>query len=225
MEQNQVEMTTEDNKNLLEFIRKKEAKRIWHLIFIVILILSAIGLSIWYQITKIGQPQTIFDVAFDGAILPILISALFGIITFCYNKWDKNSEWAELEVLVYSDIIEYFVTILIAFSCLVIASCEETAYQQEVSKEVILQTCSTCNGTGMIASYYGPIACSSCGGMGQIQVAQEYNVSFRSRPTGREYFCKGDHCDGGTCIYQPGNTPNRCKICTDHKDDHYWKYR
>ena len=26
MEQNQVEMTTEDNKNLLEFIRKKEAK-------------------------------------------------------------------------------------------------------------------------------------------------------------------------------------------------------
>lgn len=96
-------------------IRKKEAKRVWYLIALLLFIIFLIGISVWYQTTKIGQSQTISDVVLDGAILPVLLSVLLSIATFCYNKWDKNSEWAEQEVLIYSDILEYFSRILIAF--------------------------------------------------------------------------------------------------------------
>ena len=89
-------------------IRKKEAKRVWYLIALLLFIIFLIGISVWYQTTKIGQSQTISDVVLDGAILPVLLSVLLSIATFCYNKWDKNSEWAEQEVLIYSDIREIF---------------------------------------------------------------------------------------------------------------------
>lgn len=96
-------------------IRKREVKRIWYLIILPIFMLILIIILVYYQASKIGQTQTPIDVTINALILPALLSILISWFAFSYKKWDKNCQWAEQEVVVYSDILECFTKILIAF--------------------------------------------------------------------------------------------------------------